>query len=277
MEQKKRGFAFVAGTLGALVVGAGLEHVRLSFAHPEERVEPSDVMVAEPRSAPTFRTLLVTNDAAARASNEALRKRVAELEQALAARPAEPRPAVEEPAAGTQRDERSRRPSFTERLEQMKKENPEQYAEMQKRREEFRQTMEQRAQDRADFVSAVETRNMTDEQKENHEKLLETVAQVNELMAQMGQPDGENGAELRRQMGEAMHSLGELYGTERRFLFEETARAVGYEGDQVSAFADQMQTIIDNTTMSGFGRHGWHGNAGAQPAAGAPAAAQGTH
>lgn len=269
-----------AGVFVCLAVGAGLEHARQSLAAPDEASEAA-VPEAKLAFTPTVRTVTVTNDAAQRAANEALRKRVAELEQALAARPpsAEPEPPAVAPAPEAPRDDRPRRQSFTERLEQMKKENPEQYAEMQKRREEFRQTMEQRAQDRANFVSAIDPQNMTDEQRTNHEKLLETVARMNELTAQMGQTEGENGAEIRREMGETMHTLGELYGSERRYLFEETARAVGYQGDQVSTFADQMQTIIDNTTMSGFGRHSWHGNNTAPaPAGGAPApAAQGTH
>ncbi len=275
MEQKKKGLVAVAGVFGCLFVGAGLEHVRLALASPEAEEAQPETVAAKRAEAQPVRTLVVTNDADARAANEALRKRLAELEQALAARPAEPeQPPVE---TAPPPEERPRRQSFTERLEQMKKENPEQYAEMQKRREEFRQTMEQRAQDRAEFASAIDTRNMSDEQKANHEKLLDTVARVNELMAQMGAAEGDRRSDLRQEMGEAMHSLGELYGTERRYLFEETARAVGYTGDQVGEFADSMQTIIDNTTMSGFGRHGGHGNAGGPAAGGAPAAAGETH
>lgn len=276
MTQKNRSVAVAAGVGVCLAIGAGIEHARLVLCAPK-RSEAPEFKTVLPAATASLRTITVTNDAAARAASEALRKRVAELEQALAARRAEPEPPPVAKASEPASEERPRRQSFAERLEQMKKENPEQYAEMQKRREEFRQTMEQRAQDRAEFASAIDTRNMTEEQKANHEKLLETVARVNDLMAQVGQAEGERGAELRREMGEAVHSLGELYGQERRYLFEETARAVGYEGDQVSTFADNMQTIIDNTTMSGFGRHGWHGNNNPTAPGGAPVAAQGTH
>lgn len=259
MRPKKSGL-IVASVLLCLVVGAGLEHVRQALFVPPVADGPENSGAIKRHEAPTVRTITVTNSAAERAATEALRRRITELEQALAAREADRAPisAVQDEAL---REERPRRQSFTERMEQLKKDNPEQYAEMQKRRDEFRQSMERRAQDRANFISAIETQNMNDEQRENHEKLLETVARVNELMAQVGQPGAERNSDLRYEMGETMRNLGELYGAERRYLFEETARAVGYEGEQASVFADHMQTIIDNTSMmSGFGRHGGHGN-----------------
>ncbi len=265
MNTKKKA-VLAAGALACLAAGAGLERVRQTVI--SAKPAPVEAVAADKHvRPPPARTIIVTNTAAERAANEALRKRVVELEQALAERPAEPLPSVAQPGEANL-PERPRRQSFSERLEQMKREDPEQYAEMQKRREEFRQSMEQRAQERATFIATVETKNMTDEQRENHEKLLETVARVNELTAQMGQADGERSADLRHEMGETMHALGELYGAERRYLFEETARAIGYEGDQASAFAEHLQTIIDNTSMSGFGRRGGHGYA-APPAGGA--------
>ncbi len=265
----RRSGIIIVCALVCLVVGAGLERVRQALIVPEKTPEP--VHEERVRFTPTVRTMTVTNTAAERAANEALRRRVAELEKALAAREAarvqEPKNPPEE-----KRDERPPRQSFTERMEQLKKEKPEEYAEIQKRREEFRQSMEQRAQDRAEFIAAVDTKNMTDAQKENHAKLVETVATVNELMAQMGQPGVEHTQEMHQQMGAAMGALGELYGEERRFLLEETGRAVGYQGSQAGEFADQMQVIIDNTTMPNFGRRGGgrDGHGGGPPA---PAAA----
>ena len=252
MSQQRAGL-IVASVLVCLIVGAGIERVRqavmMPVASPESPAEEHD------RFTPTVRTVVVTNSAAERAVSEALRLRVAELEKALAAREAaaplqETKPSEKAP------EERPARQSFTERLEQMKKDNPEQYAEEVKRREEFRQNMEQRAQDRAEFIAAVDTRNMNDEQRENHTKLLATVARANELMAQMGQPGVERTPEMRQEMGEVMSSLGDLYSTERRYLLEETARTVGYDGSQVSEFADQMQAIVDNTTMPRRGGRG---------------------
>ena len=261
----------VAGVLVCVLAGAGIEHVRhvLTTVPQEEQEQAGPALLAKEPVTP--RTVVVKDEETLRAA-EALRRRVAELERALAARDAagvqeqEPPKPVEVAQA-----ERPRRQSFEDRMEQMKKDNPEQYAEMQKRREEFRQSMEQRAQDRAEFIAAVDTKNMNDAQKENHARLLETVARVNDLMAQMGQPGVERTPEMRQQMGEAMGSLHELYGQERQYLLEETGRAVGYQGAQATEFAATMQAIIDNTTMPSFG-HGGRGGGGQPIQAPAPAA-----
>lgn len=249
----KRTVLVAAGVLGCLAVGAAFEHVRQALAVPAAPAEADDSSLAKVRLTPTVRTLTVTNDPAARAANQALRSRIAELEQALAK--TANTPAVAEPANPPEerREDRPRRQSFTERLEQMKTENPEQYAEFQKQREEERQSREQRAQARVSFLDTIGTQNMNPEQRENHEKLVATIAKLSEYRALMEQPGFERTPEIRQELGEAFGSLGELYGVERRYLLEETARAVGYEGGQVTEFADQMQTIIDNTTMSGFG------------------------
>ncbi len=246
MHDRKIGLMSI-GFLVCLLAGAGIEHVRLVLTSvPAEEPDPTDTGLHPVVQSPvTTRTVVVKDDAAERAS-EALRRRVAELEQALAERTAE---RVQEPAPPVVRDERPGRQSFTDRLEQMKKDDPVQYAEAMKRRDEFRQSMEQRAKDRAEFISTVDTKNMDDVQKENHTKLVETVAFVNELMAQMNQPGVEHTPEMHQQMGEAMASLGDLYAAERSYLLEETGRAVGYQGPQATEFAAQVQAIIDNTTM----------------------------
>ena len=263
MNFKKTGLT-LAGILACVLAGAGVEHVRQALTTvPADEPEPPEAVLRPAKEVAAPRTVVVKDDAAEREA-AALRRRVAELERALAERVPEPPKPQEEAQA-----ERPRRQSFEERMEQMKSENPEQYAEMQKRREEFRQSMEQRVQDRVDFLSAVETKNMNDAQKENHARLVETVARVNELMAQMAQPGAERTPEMRQQMGEAMGSLNELYGQERQYLLEETGRAVGYQGAQATEFATALQTIIDNTTMPSFG-HGGRGGGGQPVQAPAP-------
>jgi hypothetical protein len=261
MSYKKTG-VMLSGALACILAGAGVEHVRQVLTTvPQEEPDPAEaLMQAKKPAAP--RMVVVKDEGSLRAA-EALRRRVAELEQALAQRDAErvPEPPRPQEVQGDQPPPPQRRQSFSARMEQMKKDNPEQYAEMQKRREEFRQSVEQRAQDRADFLTSVETKNMDDAQKENHTKLLETVSRVNELMAQMSQPGVEHTPELHQQMGEAMASLGDLYGKERSFLLEETGRAVGYQGGQAAEFAAQVQAIIDNTTVP----HRGHGGGGGQP------------
>jgi len=252
---QKQGLCVGLGMIFCVFAGAGMEHVRQWLFVPEL----ADPIEATVQTAQKVRPRVVTvRDESAVRDAEALRLRVAELEKALAKRDSvKVAPLQQEPV----REERSRRPSWAARMEQMKKDNPEQYAEMQKRREEFRQNMEQREMDRADFLAAVDLKNMTTTQRENHEKLLAAVARANELMAQMGEPGTENSA-LRQEMGATMALLNDLYGQERSYLLEATAKSVGYDGDDATAFAEQIQTIIDNTTMMGPHGHGGPGGPG---------------
>ena len=165
----------VAGMLLCAVAGMGVEHVRQSLLASGSRGKPmKDAPAVKPL--PPRPAVKVRDESAERAV-AALRRRVAELERDLAARDAAVKQLVEErlqPQGEPARVEEAlpRRQSFAERMEHLKKENPEQYAE-----------------------------------------------------------------------------LNELYGDERRYLLEATARAVGYEGAQAAEFADQVQSMIDNTTM----------------------------
>ena len=109
---------------------------------------------------------------------------MSERDTARAQQPEQPQK-VEAEASRERGEDRGRRRSWEERMEEMRRENPEQYAEMQQRREEFRQSMERRARDREDFLDAVDVAGMTPEQRQNHEQLLATVARVNTLMADM--------------------------------------------------------------------------------------------
>ena len=269
----KRNLWLGMGLMLCALAGAGIEHVRQGRVKPES-VAPAEVTdhLAKPLRP---KVVAVRDDSAERAA-VALRKRVAELEKALAEREVERVQKSETPVVEQAREVRPRGQSWEDRMAKLKKDDPEQYAEMQKRREEFRQTMEQRVRDRAEFIDAVDVKSMTEPQRENHEKLLATVARVNELMAQMGAPGAENTHEVRHEMGQTLATLGELYTEERRYLFEETAKAVGYQGADASAFADQMQNIVDNTTMMpGFGMHGGGHRDGATGSSGGGAPAGG--
>ncbi len=266
MEKKRT--ILVAGACACFLAGVGTEHVRKWMTEPVRERDAAQETVRVIRSPDR---VMAVRDPAAERMTESLRKRIAELEEALAERDAarvrQPEQAQGADAAGESRGEgRSRRQSWEERMEQMRKDNPEQYAEMQRRREEFRQGVEQRVREREDFLDAVDVAGMTPEQRQNHEQLLATVARVNELMAGMmegGRPRGEEGEAVRREMGEAMASLGQLYESERRYLLEATAKAAGYTGSDAQAFTEHIEEIYENTSMMPGG-----GRRGGAPAAG---------
>jgi hypothetical protein len=130
---------------------------------------------------------------------------------------------------------------------------PEQKAEWEKRRTEFLQQMQQRATERADFLTSLDTANMNEKQRVNHEKLLASVSRMNELRTAMSNPEGEMTAEMRTEMHDLRHSVDDLYKEERSTLLEITGRNMGYTGTQAKDFAEQIQTIYDSTSS----HRGW--------------------
>jgi hypothetical protein len=150
-----------------------------------------------------------------------------------------------------------RRESFEDRLAQMQREEPERFAEMQKQREEFRQRIQTQATERTDFLKRIETANMTEAQRANHEQLLLLTEQARLLIAQMPNLPHEEADQARRQLFESYGTLSKLYEQERRYLLEATAQSVGYKDQEAAQFADQIQLIYDQTTLvPGFGRGG---------------------
>jgi hypothetical protein len=262
MKTNKTVVVLVAVLFG-MVAGGMLEHVRRAppkkpgkTASGAQAERPAAQEVADKRDLMSLRS---ANDAL-REANERLRRRLAETEITLAENDGERNgtaAVTNAPSETPAEERRPQREGFAERMERMRRENPEEYAEMQRRRAEFRQQMEQLARDRDDFLAAVDVKNMNQTQRANHDKLLETVAYVNALFKEMESAQGERRRELWREMAEAGAALETLYAEERRYLFEETARSMGYQGEDAGAFAEHMQSIIDNTSaMPSFRRGG---------------------
>ena len=181
-------------------------------------------------------------------------EQIAELQQAVAARDAQLAARAvapeSEPAAGADTPPRERRPpreTAAARLERLRTEAPEQYAEMQQRREEIQQRMTQVHQDRRTFLDAVDTSRMSPEQQENHARLVEAIEAANAFRLRLSTGDWTQLSDEQRAEGfRVMGHLGELYQQERRYLLEETGRAYGEDGAQ---FADYIENVIENTSV----------------------------
>ena len=252
MSRGKTGWVVIC-MVACVVVGAGLERVRQSVMAPIPETGLLPEVSPQPK-VPQPRTIVVQDEAALKAADR-LRQRVAGLEKDLAARDNELDKLKQAKQAEDGSPGRPGRQAFAARMEQLKKENPEQYAEMQKRREEFHQRMEQQEQDRANFLASINTQTMSEAQRENHEKLLETLAKIDALRAQRGQPGAEPGTAAdvasHQAMGETMMQLGALYDQERGYLLEQAAHAAGYEGDNAAKFVDYIQSAVQSTSMQG--------------------------
>lgn len=225
MSKGKSGYLIVT-LLACLVVGAGIERVRRAVLAPEPpgQVLPEEARPLRPPQ-PGRAAAARTQDLALTTSLEALRLRVADLEAALAERDAELARLRQERPGAAAAPRRFGREEFRKRMEQLKKENAEPFAEREKRRE-------------------------------NHEKLLATLAKIDALRAQReragAEPGGEADATFQQALRESLTELGTLYERERAYLLEQAA-AAGYEGEDAAGFVDAIQQTIQSTTMQGFG------------------------
>lgn len=125
---------------------------------------------------------------------------------------------------------------------------PEQQAEIAAQREAFRQQLQQRVNERTDFLTAVDIRQMNPAQRANHDKLVASVNRMNELRATLMDNKAQGSSELRKEMHDLGHSMDDLYQEERTTLLEVTGKNMGYTGDQAQLFVGQIQSIYDNTS-----------------------------
>ena len=199
--------------------------------------------------------------ASLQAERDKLRAELTAAQAAQAARAKPTTPVVPTPVTVT--TNAARRASFDDRMAQLKTEDPARYAEMQKQRDDFRQRLQTQADERAEYLKNVDITGLTDEQRANHEKLLQAVEQARATMAQIATLSPEDAAAARQQMAATMGAVADLYQQERRALLEQAGRAMEYQQDaDIAKFADYIQQICDQTTLPrGFG-----GGRGGRPA-----------
>jgi hypothetical protein len=255
--KQQRGGLMVCGFIVCLAVGAGFENMRQARMASGKAVAPVFV---------TRSTADETDDAVERLVMDAFRRRVGELELALIMR-AGGHVQVPKPLGSTESksladvlpgnlcnllpDERWHGLPLSEcmvretGLTEFQKTDLGLFDELRSRRERFVQMAERRIKAQTNFLAAVDTQDMRAEQREVHEQLLDAVAQVNELQTRMGASDTEISSEDRRATREALTVLGDLYRAERRYLFEEAACGIGYDGEQAALVADYFLAIIE--------------------------------
>ena len=204
----------------------------------------------------------VISDKGEDASIKALRRRIAELERMLAEKDDKSEIAISNAVAEAvqSRPPEPPRQNWRERMEEMKKSDPERYTQMTNRFAQWRRSRSEQARDKIDFLSSIDTSRMSAGAKKTHAALQDLVAKREEIEQQLQSPDLSDD-ERGRLMGE-LHSthreLMRLNGEERKNLFEETARNLGFAGEDAKEFSATIQDVIE-ATDSGFGfHHGGH-------------------
>ena len=191
------------------------------------------------------------------ASVKALRRRIAELERALAEQGGKSEIAISNAVAeaATARPPEPLRMNWRERMEEMKKNEPERYNEMTNRMAQWRRTRAEQARTKIDFLSSLDVSQMSAGAKKTHTALQELIAKREEIETALHQEDlaDDERGRLMEELHKTHHELRRLNEEERNNLIEETAKTLGFQGQDVKDIAATIQDVIDATD------NGWGG------------------
>lgn len=202
------------------------------------------------------------------AALERLRSRIRDLERQLAAR--ESASTEELPVnAVTNRvaEQRGGRGDFQSRMEEWRKNNPQQYTEMTNRFARMRQEQLQRVQSRLELLASVDISRLNPKQREVHAKYQELLAQQTELRDAM-RPGADNNMteEQRDQAWQQMRSLDrqvrQLADAERNTLLAHTALQYGIKGAQAKEAVETIKAVYQATESDWGGPRGGPGGRG---------------
>ena len=196
------------------------------------------------------------------ASVKALRRRIAELEKLLAEKDGKSEIAISNAVAEAAkvRPPEPPRPNWRERMEEMKKNDPERYVQMTNRFANWRRSRAEQARNKIDFLSSIDTSHMSAGAKKTHNALQELIAQREGIEQQLQSPDltDEERGKLMDELHSTHHELMRLNGEERNNLFEEAARNLGFEGEDAKDISATIQEVIRATDAGWGGHHGGH-------------------
>ena len=196
-------------------------------------------------------------DKGGEATIKALRHRIAELEKALAEK--DERSAT--PIASTEPQVRPpERPqmNWRERMEEMRKNEPERYAQRTNRMAQLRRDQAARNRDKIDFLSSIDLSLMSAGAKKTHQKLQALVAkreQIENTLHKEGEGMDDNlRDELMRELHQTYREMHQLNGEERKNLLEATARSLGFEERDAKEIMATIQDVIEATDDGWGGR-----------------------
>jgi hypothetical protein len=157
-----------------------------------------------------------------------------------------------------ERDKRrqSYRDRFRTNLEELKEKDPERYEEIQKQRDEFRNRIADTLAKQSAFVLDLDVTKMSEEQRENHERLVEVLDENWTHMETLKEDGGTDmTSEARVALMKNASELRGLFEVERETALQDLGREIGYEGDDSEAFSDAVSEVYDMTSLSSYWRH----------------------
>lgn len=157
------------------------------------------------------------------------------------------------------------------RLEELKERDPERYTQITNRMAQWRQRQFERAQSKLDFLSSVDTSRMSVGARKVHGDLQAAIVSQEELEQRLQDPNltPDERKALFMEMHESRGRLAELSRKERNNLLGETARELGFSGEDVKTITATIRDVIE-ATDAGWGGHGHHGRGPGPRGAGGP-------
>ena len=196
------------------------------------------------------------------ASVKALRRRIVELEKLLAEKDGKSEIAISNAVAEAAKARPPAPPqqNWRERMEEMKKNDPARYAQMTNRFANWRRNRAEQARNKIDFLSSIDTSRMSTGAQKTHNALQELIARREGIEQQLQSPDltDEERGKLMGELHSTHHELMRLSGEERNNLVEETARNLGFEGEDAKEISATIQEVIRATDAGWGGHHGGH-------------------
>lgn len=157
-------------------------------------------------------------------------------------------------------NQRPQRESWEDHMARMKEEDPEGYAEMIKNRTERRDAMRYDLAERTANFMELDTEFMTEAERENHDLLIEKMANVWALTEQFNDPEQQPNREAMHELFGVINEARPLMDAERSTMFRQLANDIGYDGAEAREFSSYVEDIISATTIQpprgvGPGRH----------------------
>ena len=148
-----------------------------------------------------------------------------------------------------------------ERVEKFKRERPDEFAALQRRREAIRAARKAAVDNRQEFLDSIDLTYFTEEQRKTHAAYADALAarqEARERMAAARQTGAAVSDEDRAQLQAAERVIREQGAAERAALLEAAARSVGVAGaEDLKRFRETISSIFEATheSESGVRRH----------------------
>lgn len=221
-------------------------------------VKSDDARVAAPTES-DYKAKATVADKGDAATIAALRHQIAELKKLLSEKGEVSEEAISNAVASVigrgPRGDRRPRGNPREWLENLKKNEPERYAQMTNRMAQWQRRRSERAHSKIEFLSSIDTSHMSAGARKTHDELQELIAKREDLESQMHDENltDEQRHQIFEQIRETDHAMRQLNRQERTNLIEETAKNLGFEGETVKEISATLQDVIEVTDDNGRG------------------------